>query len=44
MCDEDLLVYLCIHMAKHFINSGFGIRQVCDVLLLVEQRSSLLME
>ena len=39
MCDEDLLVYLCIHMAKHFINSGFGIRQVCDVLLLVEQRS-----
>lgn len=38
MCDEDLLLYCCIHMAKHFINSGFGIRQVCDVLLLVEKR------
>lgn len=38
MCDEDLLLYSCIHMAKHFINSGFGIRQVCDVLLLVEKR------
>lgn len=38
MCDEDLLLYLCIHMAKHFIDSGFGIRQVCDVLLLVEKR------
>ena len=39
MCDEDLLLYLCIHMAKHFINSGFGIRQVCDVFLLVDQRN-----
>lgn len=39
MCDEDLLLYLCIHMAKHFINGGFGIRQVCDVFLLVEQRN-----
>lgn len=39
MCDEDLLLYLLIHMAQHFICSGFGIRQVCDVLLLVEQRS-----
>lgn len=38
MCDEDLLLHLCIHMAKHFINGGFGIRQVCDVMLVVEQR------
>lgn len=38
MCDEDLLLYLCIHMAKHFIDGGFGIRQVCDVMLVVEQR------
>lgn len=38
MCDEDLLLYSCMHMAKHFINSGFGIRQVCDVFLLVEKR------
>lgn len=38
MCDEDLLLYSCIHMAKHLINSGFGIRQICDVLLIVEKR------
>ena len=38
MCDEDLLLHLCIHMAKHFRNDGFGIRQVCDVMLVVEQR------
>ena len=38
MCDEDLLLYLCMHMAKHFIDGGFGIRPVCDVMLVVEQR------
>ena len=38
MCDEDLLLYLCIHMAKHFIDGGFGIRPVCDVMLVVEER------
>ena len=37
MCNEDLLLYLCIHMAKHFKYSGFGIRQLCDVLCLVEK-------
>ncbi len=38
MCDEDLLLYLFIHMAKHLKYSGFGIRQVCDVVLLIEDR------
>lgn len=39
MCDEDLLIYLCLHMAKHIKNSGFGIRQICDVFLIVEKRA-----
>ena len=40
MCDEDLLIYLCLHMANHIKNSGFGIRQICDVFLTVEKKSN----
>lgn len=40
MCDEDLLIYLFLHMAKHIKNSGFGIRQICDVFLMVEKKSN----
>ena len=28
---EDHLLYLILHAYKHFIHSGFGIRQVCDI-------------
>lgn len=38
MGDEDLAMHLCLHMAAHIIDRGFGIRQVCDLVLLVEQR------
>lgn len=31
MSPEDHLLYLLLHAYKHFIHSGFGIRQVCDV-------------
>ena len=31
MSPEDHLLYLILHAYKHFIYSGFGIRQVCDV-------------
>ena len=31
MSPEDHLLYLILHAYKHFIQSGFGIRQVCDV-------------
>lgn len=27
------LLYLILHALKHFIHSGFGIRQVCDIIL-----------
>ena len=31
MSPEDHLLYLILHAYKHFIHSGFGIRQVCDI-------------
>jgi len=33
---EDNLIYLLIHMVNHFRSSGFGLRQLCDVVLFVE--------
>ncbi|PNT93567.1 hypothetical protein CDQ83_08730 [Clostridium thermosuccinogenes] len=35
---EDLALHLCIHMAVHIITGGFGIRQLCDLVLLVEKK------
>ncbi|MGN1444533.1 MAG: nucleotidyltransferase family protein [Acutalibacteraceae bacterium] len=29
----DTLIYLICHVLKHYIRSGFGIRQICDILL-----------
>lgn len=34
MADEDLLVYVVAHMAKHFAGGGTGIRSFCDLWLL----------
>lgn len=31
----DHLFYLICHAFKHFLHSGFGIRQVCDIILFV---------
>lgn len=31
--DTDHLFYLICHAFKHFLHSGFGIRQVCDIAL-----------
>lgn len=39
---EDLAVHLCNHMARHSIRSGFGIRQLCDLVLLVEKKGDLI--
>lgn len=35
--EYDHLLYLILHAYKHFIHSGFGIRQVCDIVLWAEQ-------
>lgn len=31
--DTDHLFYLICHVFKHFLHGGFGIRQVCDIVL-----------
>lgn len=31
--ETDHLLYLILHAFKHFLHSGFGIRQVCDIVL-----------
>lgn len=33
MAPTDHLFYLICHAFKHFLHSGFGIRQVCDIIL-----------
>lgn len=33
LCPTDHMLYLIIHAYKHFLHSGFGIRQVCDIAL-----------
>jgi hypothetical protein len=39
---ENLALHLCIHMAVHMLTCGFGIRQLCDLILLVEKRGHLI--
>lgn len=34
---QDHMLYLILHAYKHFIHSGFGIRQVCDIILWAEK-------
>ncbi len=33
MGHTDHLLYLILHAFKHFLHSGFGIRQVCDIIM-----------
>ncbi len=33
LCPTDNMLYLICHAYKHFLHSGFGIRQVCDMML-----------
>lgn len=37
LCPHDHLLYLLLHAYKHFIHSGFGIRQVCDIGLWAQR-------
>ena len=36
LCPQDEVLYLLLHMASHFISSGFGLRQLCDLVLVLE--------
>lgn len=39
---EDLALHLCMHMAAHLASSGFGLRQLCDLVLLVEKKGQVI--
>ena len=34
---QDHMLYLLLHAFKHFIHSGFGVRQICDMILWAER-------
>ncbi|MGL5379010.1 nucleotidyltransferase domain-containing protein [Clostridium sp.] len=35
---EHLALHLCMHMGAHLASTGFGLRQLCDLVLLVEEK------
>ena len=37
LCPTDHLLYLICHAYKHFLHSGVGIRQVCDIAMFIER-------
>ena len=37
LCPTDHMNYLLFHAFKHFLHSGFGIRQICDILLFAHR-------
>ena len=37
LCPTDHLLYLICHAYKHFLHSGVGIRQVCDIAMFTER-------
>lgn len=39
---ENTLVHLLMHMAGHTINNGFGIRHLCDVVLVIEKKGNVI--
>ena len=38
----DHMLYLLLHAFKHFLHSGFGIRQICDILLFARHYSEVI--
>lgn len=40
MAPTDHLFYMICHAYKHFLHSGFGIRQVCDIVLFANHYGS----
>ena len=42
MHPTDHMTYLLLHAFKHFLHSGFGIRQICDILLYAHHHNDLI--
>ena len=40
MAPTDHMLFLICHALKHFLHSGFGIRQVCDIVLFAQKYGS----
>jgi hypothetical protein len=40
--DIDNLLYLLLHAAKHFSEGGLGLRQLCDIKLLIETKRDMI--
>lgn len=40
LCHTDHMLYLIIHAYKHFLYSGFGIRQLCDIAMFANAYGS----
>lgn len=36
---EEQALHLCLHMAVHIVYGGFGLRQLCDLVLLLEHKA-----
>jgi hypothetical protein len=35
---ENELLHACLHLAGHLMSGGFGLRQLCDLVLLIEDK------
>lgn len=42
LCPDDHLLYLLLHACKHFIHSGVGVRQACDIVLFARKQEAAL--
>lgn len=40
LCPTDHMFYLICHAFKHFLHGGFGIRQVCDIVMYANRYGS----
>lgn len=37
LCPTEHMLYLLLHAFKHFLHSGFGVRQLCDIVLFADR-------
>lgn len=42
MSPADQLIHLLLHMAGHFINCGFGLRQLCDLCVFIKAKKDVI--
>lgn len=40
LSNDDTILYLILHLYKHYEEGGFGIRQLCDIALFMEKKQN----